>query len=134
MLEGKRIFLLEDDVNNLAIIMSILKRNRALVLYDTWGTATVKKIRKHLPLDLILLDLMLPGGVSGYDVFQEIKQVNELVHIPVVAVTAADPSVEMPKARDLGFSGYISKPVRNRTFPVALVHIIEGEPVWGEVD
>lgn len=134
MLDGKRIFLLEDDVNNLAIIMSILKRNKASVLYDTWGTATVQKIRKNLPLDLILLDLMLPGGVSGYDVFAEIKQVPDLVNIPVVVVTASDPSIEMPKARNLGFSGYISKPVRGRTFPHALVQVLDGEAVWGEVD
>jgi CheY-like chemotaxis protein len=134
MLDGKRIFLLEDDVNNLAIIMSILKRNKASVLYDTWGTATVKKISKNLPLDLIILDLMLPGGISGYDVFAEIKQIPDLIKIPVVVVTAADPSVEMPKARNLGFSGYISKPVRNRTFPLALSQIMEGEAVWGEAD
>lgn len=134
MFEGKRIFLLEDNVNNLAIIMSILKRNHASVLYDTWGTATVQKIRKNLPLDIILLDLMLPGGVSGYDVFKEIRHVDELANIPIVLVTASDPNIEIPKARRLGFSGYISKPFRRRTFLQALAKILEGKAYWGEFD
>ena len=134
MLDDKRIFLLEDDVNNLAIISSILRRYNAHVFYDTWGVTTVKKIRKFVPLDLILLDLMLPGNVTGYDVFDQIKTFPELANIPIVAVTAADPGVEMKKAKEKGFSGYLSKPVRARTFVPALKVIMEGEPVWGEVD
>ena len=134
MLDGKRIFVLEDDANNLAIIMSILKRHRGVVFFDAWGTATVKKIKRFLPIDLILLDLMLPGDVSGYDVFKQIRLEAELNNIPIVAVTAADPGVEMPIARDLGFAGYISKPLRNRTFPGALLQIMDGQPVWGEID
>jgi CheY-like chemotaxis protein len=134
MLDDKRIFLLEDDVNNLAIISSILRRYNAHVFYDTWGVTTVKKIRKFLPLDIILLDLMLPGNVSGFDVFDQIKAFEDMVNIPIVAVTAADPGMEMKKARDKGFNGFLSKPVRARTFVPALKSIMEGETVWGEVD
>ena len=133
MLSGKRIFLLEDDVNSLAIIMSMVKRNNAAVFYDTWGIATVEKMKKHLPLDLVITDLHLPAGISGYDVFAKIKKVPEFVDIPIVLVTGADARIEIPKARSLGFAGYISKPVRNRTFAFGLAQILKGEPVWGKI-
>ena len=134
MLSGKRIFLLEDDINSLAIIMSMLKRNNAAVLYDTWGIATIEKIERHLPIDLFLMDLNLPGGISGYDVFAQFKKVSALADIPVVLVTGAEPLIEIPKARSLGLTGFISKPVRNRTFPYALAQILNGESVWGKIN
>lgn len=133
MLEGKRIFLVEDDVNSLAIIRSMLKRHKASILYDTWGAASVEKIQKNLPFDLIIMDLNLPRGLTGYDVFAQLKDVSELAQIPVVLVTAADPLIEIPKAQNLGFAGFISKPVRNRTFPYALEKIMKGESIWGKV-
>jgi CheY-like chemotaxis protein len=133
MLSGKRIFLLEDDVNSLAIIMSMIKRNNAVVFYDTWGIATIEKIQRHLSLDLIIMDLNLPGGISGYDIFAQIKKVPALGDIPIVLVTGAESQIEMPKARSMGFAGFISKPVRNRTFPYALAQILKGESVWGKV-
>lgn len=133
MLSGKRIFVLEDDVNSLAVIMSMLKRNNAAVLYDAWGIATVEKLQRYLPIDLILMDLNLPGNISGYDVFAQIRKVTELAEIPIVLVTGAEPHIEIPRARNLGFAGYLTKPVRNRTFVYALNQILNGEPVWGTV-
>ncbi len=132
-LENKRIFLLEDDTNNLVIISAILRRNGATVFNDTWGSNTVYLIKRYLPIDVILLDLMLPDGVTGYDVFNQIKATPQLAHIPVVAVTAKDPDTEMKIAREKGFSGYISKPIRSQPFAQAIVAVIEGAEVWGEV-
>ncbi len=133
MLSGKRVFVLEDDVNSLAVIMSMLKRNNASVLYDTWGIATVEKLQRYLPIDLILMDLNLPGNISGYDVFTQIRQVSALAEIPIVLVTGAEAHIEIPRARSLGFAGYLSKPVRNRTFAYAINQILNGEPVWGTI-
>lgn len=132
-LENKRIFLLEDDTNNLVIISSILRRNGAEVFNDTWGSNTVYMIKRSLPIDIILLDLMLPDNVSGYDVFAQIKATPQLNGIPVVAVTAKDPDREMKIAREKGFSGYISKPIRSKPFAQAIAALIAGEQVWGEL-
>jgi len=47
-----------------------------------------------------------------------------------VAVSAMDPSVAIPQARQKGFSGFIAKPIDNRLFPQQIAQIIEGEQVW----
>jgi CheY-like chemotaxis protein len=132
LLQGKRIFVVEDDPSNLAIITTILRRHGASVPFETWGSGTVDKLRSILPIDLILLDLALPRGLTGYDVFDEIKKVPELKDIPVVLVTAADPTIEMVKARDKGINGFISKPLSYATFGKAVDAILNGEGVWGD--
>lgn len=134
LLQGKRIFVIEDDPSNLAIIATLLRRNGASVPFDTWGTGAVKTIKFSLPIDLILLDLALPRGVSGYDIYDEIRAVPELVDIPVVVVTAADPGIEMSKARAKGLDGFIAKPLSYQTFGKAIAAILEGQQVWGDLE
>ncbi len=132
ILEGKKIFVLEDDVNNLAIISSMLRRYGATIFFDTWGVETARTIKAFMPIDIILLDLMLPNNVTGYDVLQAIQAIPELSKIPIVAVTASDPDREMKKAKESGFKGYISKPIRTKTFIKSIAHVLEGGEVWGD--
>jgi len=134
ILRYKRIFVVEDDVNNLKIISMLLHRHGATVMYDRWGKNTPIIMVSQKPIDLVLLDLMLPGNVSGYDVYDQLKTNPQLKDIPVVIVTAADPGIEMKKARDKGLNGFLTKPIDVTTFPLAVAKILEGTPVWGELD
>jgi CheY-like chemotaxis protein len=132
LLDGKRIFVVEDDSSNLAIIRTILLRQGASVPFDVWGSGTIDILRNSLPIDLILLDLALPRGVSGYDVFDQIRVTPELAKIPVVIVTAADPSTEMVKARTKGVNGFISKPIKYGSFAQSVASVLRGEAVWDD--
>ena len=132
LLDNKRIFVIEDDETNLAIISTTLRRNGAKVFFDTWGGGTVDALKRFQPIDLILLDLALPRGLSGYDVFDRIREIPELKDIPVVLVTAADPGMEMNKARQKGVDGYIPKPINYYTFGQLISDILQGKQVWGE--
>lgn len=83
-----------------------------------------------MPIDLILLDLMFPNHISGYDIFDRIRENPTFAHIPIVAISAADPALEMSKARAKGFSGFIGKPINLLQFPQQIVQLLEGEQVW----
>lgn len=132
LLKNKRIFYVEDDVKNRAIAQMMLEREGALLSFERWGRTdeALAHLEEFLPIDLILLDLMFPRGVSGYDVYLAMQQVATLKAIPVVAVSASDPSIEIPRARQLGFAGFISKPISLHTFAKTLVAILNGESVW----
>ncbi len=133
LLDGKHIFVIEDDAMNLAVIRTILQRAGAAVPFDHWGDTTLQRILTYpFDLDLILLDIMLPHEISGYDILESIRDRPELGGIPIVAVTASDPDVEMNKARKSGFNGYISKPLNRLKFPQQIAAILEGQEVWGE--
>jgi CheY-like chemotaxis protein len=134
MLQGKSIYIIEDNPTNLAIISSILRRNNAIIRYDRWGVDTINRLNHYGVVDLIILDLMFPYGISGYDVFDEIKVIPKFANIPIVAVSAADPQVEMPRARDKGFVGFISKPINHKLFASQVASIIEGKQIWADDD
>ncbi len=129
-LAKKRIFVVEDDVVNIAVIALILKRLEAVVIQDAWNADTINMLIQSLPVNVILLDLMLRKGVNGYDIFDKIKSHPELADIPIVVVSASDPEIEIPRAQAKGFSGFIAKPINFQTFPDQVISCMNGQPVW----
>ena len=130
ILEYKRIFIVEDDVSNMAVFSVTLTNNGALVIQDHWNASTLELIKRNMPIDIILLDLMLRRGVSGYDIFDAIKSKPELVNIPIVAVSASDPEIEIPKAKSKGLDGFIGKPISLLEFPKQVAACLNGEHLW----
>ncbi|MFZ9677277.1 MAG: response regulator [Quisquiliibacterium sp.] len=63
------------------------------------------------PPDLILLDMSLPG-MQGLEVKRHLSAESITASIPVVALTAAAMTREVDAAMEVGFSDYLTKPVR----------------------
>ena len=59
---------------------------------------------------LILLDWMLPGGVSGVDLCRRLKRDENLAEIPVIMLTARGEEDHKVQGLDAGADDYISKP------------------------
>jgi CheY-like chemotaxis protein len=129
-LKGKRIFIIEDDVTNMAVYKATLQSSGATIIRDFHNLNSVQMLINNLPIDVILLDLMLRYKLNGYEVFDEIKASPELCQIPVIAVSASDPGIEIPKARAKGFSGFIGKPIKPLLFPKQIAACLEGYAVW----
>lgn len=67
------------------------------------------QIAKHAIPDVILMDLDMPQR-DGFGATRRLRQMQELRHVPVVAVTAYPADGIKAAARDVGCSGYIKKP------------------------
>ena len=130
ILEGKRIFLVEDDVMNLSVFTVTLKQSGATMFQNGLGYGIIEQIETLLPIDLVLLDIMLARGLSGYDVFKQIRKNSRLVDIPVIAVTSKDPETEIPAVREAGMNGFIGKPISALQFAALVARVINGESVW----
>ena len=130
LLEGKRIFIVEDNMGNNAVMTLLLEWQGAKVVFERWGTDAVERLNAFAPVDIILLDLMLPNGLTGYEVFDQIRQISDFALVPIVAVSAADASTAIPKTRAQGFDGYIAKPIDYDLFPKQVEQLIKHEPVW----
>jgi CheY-like chemotaxis protein len=130
ILQGKRIYIVEDNPDNIYILLVILRQAGANVTVDWWAKGEGHQILRALPIDVIILDLMLLGTHTGYDVFQEVRMFPQLANVPIVAVSAADASSAVPKVRAMGFSGFIKKPIDDDLFPKQIKSIIDGENVW----
>jgi CheY-like chemotaxis protein len=131
-LSGKTIFIVENEPSVRAVMLTILQMNGAKTYFEPWGAETVKRLKNAQQVDLILMDLMLSHGTSGYDVCAQIKADPALCDIPIVIVSASDPDVEMKKARLMGLQGFITKPLDYRNFPDMLLQLLEGHEVWAD--
>lgn len=129
-LKGNRVFIVEDNLSNMAVYSVLLKRSGAEFVRDYMNIDPVEMLAMSLPIDIILLDLNLRYQADGYGVFDMIKDNPELADIPIVAVSAADPSIEIPRAKEKGFNGFISKPINTEIFAEQLAAILHGEEIW----
>ncbi len=130
ILNGKQIFIVEDDMKNRVVFQVILSQYGAQVCFEKNGFQTIWRLQALSHVDLIILDLMLPNGQSGLDIFDQIHSHPDYAHVPIVAVSSTDPSMGITQTRQKGFAGFISKPIDNRLFPRQIASIIAGEKIW----
>ncbi len=130
LLQEKTIFCVEDNVSNRVVFQLSFAIQGAVVYFERWGRDAIDRLNEMRQVDLIVLDLMLASNVSGFDIFDQIRALPQYGHIPIVAVSAMDPSVAIPKAQEKGFSGFIAKPVSKDLFPQQIAAILNGETVW----
>lgn len=130
LLQGKRIFIVEDNVQNRVIFQIMLQKHGAFVDFERWGREAIRNLQAMKVVDLIILDLMLAQGISGFDVFDQIREMPTYANVPIIAVSAAEPAIAMPKALEKGFSGFIAKPIDDRLFPSQVSRVIAGERIW----
>jgi CheY-like chemotaxis protein len=130
LLSRKSIFIVEDDMLNRVVYrMSLGFQGGAHLEFDLWDKETPYKLQRGT-WALIILDLMLGRDASGFQVFKEIRQLEKFDSIPIIAISASEPSVSMPKARELGFNGFISKPVKEDLIIQQIAQVIAGESIW----
>lgn len=131
LLTDKRVFLVEDNQSNAAIIHLLVEQEGGRVFRGRWGGKdTLNLLQKSLPIDVLLIDLMLPQGITGGDVLRDIRQIPEAKHIPAIAVSASDPAIAIPQVQRQGFNGFIAKPVDFDLFAAQIAAVLNGKPVW----
>jgi CheY-like chemotaxis protein len=127
--ELKRILLVEDNANDVALTMAALEEthlaNEVVVVRD--GQQALDFLRRegawaHRPDGhpaVVLLDLKLPK-VDGLEVLAQVKKDAELKTIPVVMLTSSREERDLASSYGLGVNAYVVKPVAFPDFVTAL--------------
>ena len=94
------------------ILMAMLHAVGHEVLLAKDGMEAVQLYREAMaidtPIDLIIMDLTIPGGMGGKEAVQEILAINPEAKVVVSSGYSNDPV--MANFRDYGFSSAIAKP------------------------
>jgi len=107
-IEKLKILIAEDDQDSDFLITSVLKKNNHEILHTETGVEAIEMCRKNPDLDLILMDIRMPG-MSGYEATRQIRGFNKKVII--IAQTAYGLSGDRQKSIDAGCNDYLSKPI-----------------------
>jgi len=109
------ILIVEDNELNMKLFHDLLTAHGYRILQAFDGSAGLQLAQQHRP-DLIIMDVQLPGTLSGLDVTRIIKKDPVLEGIPVIAVTAFAMKGDEAKIRAVGCDGYITKPISALSF------------------
>jgi len=104
----KRLLLVDDDVESLAVARARLADDEIEISCATGGRAGLEAAKSQNP-DLILLDLDMPD-MTGFDVCRILKADPELCMIPVLFLSGSATSGDKVRGLDLGAVDYITKP------------------------
>ena len=105
----KGILIVEDQVD-LRKLVSLTLRPAGYRLREAVDGATALQACSEEPPDLVILDLMLPGGLDGVEVCRRIKSDPALAGTLVIMMTAADQARERERVRAAGADHYVPKP------------------------
>jgi len=110
-IEDLNILIVEDDPNSYELLSEILKLHNAKVIYAGDGETATELCEKNNTIDLVLMDIKLPGK-DGYVATKEIKACRP--DLPIIAQTAYAMPEEKEKIRKHDFDGYITKPIEEQ--------------------
>jgi two-component system sensor histidine kinase/response regulator len=102
--------LIVDDVEiTLEMLSQFFEEKGFNVLLAENGQKALEMTEQVQP-DLILLDVMMPNGLSGFDVCQRLKSKPATQDIPIIFMTAMTETFNKVKGFDLGGVDYVTKP------------------------
>ena len=120
-LKNKTILLVEDDEVNAILIKEVFKKTNARLLHSYDGLEAVRIFNNEPDINLILMDIQLPG-INGYDALKEIRKINN--QVPIIAHTAFAMSDEKEKLLKAGFNDFIIKPINiEKLLTIILNHL-----------
>ncbi len=103
------ILLVEDDLSLASWVQAFLQQKGYQVLLEHRGDTVITLLRRQ-QVDLILLDLMLPG-MNGLDLCRQIRRESQ---VPILMLTAQGEEVDEVIGLGVGANDYLVKPVRPR--------------------
>jgi two-component system cell cycle response regulator DivK len=113
------ILYVEDNQDNRVLVRRVLEAAGYRVLEAADGRAGIEMATAERPA-LILMDISLPG-VDGFQVTAQLKAMQELRDVPIIALTANVMRGDRERTLEAGCSGYIQKPIDIDLLPEQVV-------------
>ena len=105
MIEQSHILIVDDDPD-IRKVLEILLKEKYFVSQAADGPSAIACIRANPQIDLVILDVMMPG-MSGYDVCTELRKIS---NVPILFLTARTAEGDRLTAYSSGGDDFLSKP------------------------
>ena len=105
MIEQSHILIVDDDPD-IRKVLEILLKEKYFVSQAADGPSAIACLRANPQIDLVILDVMMPG-MSGYDVCTELRKIS---NVPILFLTARTAEDDRLTAYSSGGDDFLSKP------------------------
>jgi len=105
---AKTVFIVEDDSFLQGLEATKLKKEGYGILTAADGKEAIKVIENNAPIDLVLLDLMLPE-VDGFEVLKRVRENSSIQKVPVIVFSNLSEEKDIKHAKELGVSEFMIK-------------------------
>ena len=114
------IYIVEDEKDLCSLVASYLKKEG----YNPTCFLSGEEALSHMndEVHLWVLDIMLSGEISGYDLIKEIRKKDSLV--PVIFTSARDKNLDKIMGLELGSDDYITKPYSQKELMLRIKNIL----------
>ncbi len=104
-----RTLVVDDDPVNLQVLRNLLSVMNHEVLEANSGTEALTVLEETGTVDLVLLDLMMPG-LTGYEVCRILRESHSPAELPIVLLTARSRTQDVVEGLASGANDYLAKP------------------------
>src|ERR1051325_714546 len=106
MIDQRRVLVVEDNDMNMQLVEYLLEEGGYQIVKAASGEEALSITRGGEPLDLILMDIHLPG-MDGLSVVREMKSDARTQNVPILALTAHAMRGDKDRFLEAGCDGYI---------------------------
>lgn len=118
----KKILVVDDQLQVRELVEVTLRGGDYNVIQASSGEEAVETVKKEKP-DLVIMDIMMPGGMDGLEATKIIKNNPETKNCKVIMLTAKGQDDDIKMGEEAGADGYFIKPFS----PLELISKIEAE-------
>lgn len=126
-----RALVVEDNEHVAYMLEFMLERAGYEVIVAANGRDAQAAISNVAPVDVVLLDLMLPY-VSGYQLIEEIRDDHDWQYVPIVVLSGKVLEEDIVQALDLGANDYVTKPFRPEELLARLRRVVADSERLGQ--
>ena len=126
-----KILVVDDTPKNVKLLADLLSVKGYSVVTAESGREALAQLETERP-DLVLLDVVMPE-MSGYEVCRKIRENVATQILPVVMVTALDPSEERIKGLDAGADDFLTKPINRAELLARVTSLLRIKELHDEV-
>ncbi len=105
----KKILIVDDRLEVRELVEVTLRIKDYLIFQASSGEEALEKVKTEKP-DLILMDIMMPGGLDGLEATRTIKNDPETKDSTVIMLTAKGQQADREKGIEAGADDYFVKP------------------------
>ncbi|MCA9149023.1 MAG: EAL domain-containing protein [Planctomycetales bacterium] len=105
----QRVLVVDDEIVNRTLLCTLLRRQGFETLEASSGPEAIR-LAFSQPIDLILLDLVMPDS-DGFQVLAQLRAKFDETTLPVVIVTATEETEQIVRAFQCGANDYVTKPI-----------------------